>query len=713
MILPAAYSMPFLIILLLWPVMAIFAQPSPSSKCTSKCGNVTIPFPFGIEESCAMDGFFKVDCNSSKPYLREINLEVLDLSIDGTMRVSYSVYNTCDPTQNLATANLKTSPFIFSQTKNRILGVGCGNYSLLSNDDSVIAQCLTTTCGRSGNSSSYCQSTIGSPLKGFAPFIETSPDDQECHYAALVEEGFLEQNLKNPQDLRRLTHVPVVLEWSVLARYFDFFARNKSKTYESTSTCERSACSCFSSDSPTVRCNCLRGFQGNPYLLDGCQDIDECATNTTICGSQNCENFIGGYNCYSSARSKSEESKVNMIILGLSTSFGTLFLLIGAWWLYVVIKRRKEIKLKENNFKRNGGLLLQQQLTTSFSGSVDRGKMFNSKELEKSTDHFNENRILGQGGQGTVYKGMLADGRIVAVKKSKIVDQVKLQEFINEVVILSQINHKNVVKLLGCCLETDVPLLIYEFVPNGTLFQYIQEQNEDPPFTWDMRLRIATEIAGALCYLHSAASLPIYHRDIKSSNILLDDKYRAKVADFGTSKSVPVDHTHVTTRVQGTFGYFDPEYFQSNQFTDKSDVYSYGVVLVELLTGQKPIFSTITEQGRSLASYFINSMEEDNLYEILDAQVKLGKEEEIMAMANLAMRCLNLHGKQRPTMKEVAMELEGVRAPKRNSNVQVQHNYETFKYEGLEVTELWDGTTSTYSTFDSVSASVDADPLLT
>ncbi|KAL5854344.1 hypothetical protein ACOSQ4_004146 [Xanthoceras sorbifolium] len=700
MILPAAYSMPFLIILLLWPVMAIFAQPSPSSKCTSKCGNVTIPFPFGIEESCAMDGYFKVDCNSSKPYLREINLEVLDLSIDGTMRVSYSVYNTCDPTQNLATANLKTTPFIFSQTKNRILGVGCGNYSLLSNDDSVIAQCSTTTCGRNGNSSSYCQSTIGSPLKGFAPFIETSPDDQECHYAALVEEG-------------RLTHVPVVLEWSVLARYFDFFARNKSKTYESTSTCERSACSCFSSDSPTVRCNCLRGFQGNPYLLDGCQDIDECATNTTICGSQNCENFIVGYNCYSSARSKSEESKVNMIILGLSTSFGTLFLLIVVWWLYFVIQRRKEIKLKENNFKRNGGLLLQQQLTTSFSGSVDRGKMFNSKELEKSTDHFNENRILGQGGQGTVYKGMLADGRIVAVKKSKIVDQAKLQEFINEVVILSQINHKNVVKLLGCCLETDVPLLIYEFIPNGTLFQYIQGQNEDLPFTWDMRLRIATEIAGALSYLHSAASLPIYHRDIKSSNILLDDKYRAKVADFGTSKSVPVDHTHVTTRVQGTFGYFDPEYFQSNQFTDKSDVYSYGVVLVELLTGQKLIFSTITEQGRSLASYFINSMEEDNLYEILDAQVKLGKEEEIMAMANLAMRCLNLHGKQRPTMKEVAMELEGVRAPKGNSNVQVQHNYETFKYEGLEVTDLWDGTTSTYSTFDSVSASVDADPLLT
>ncbi|KAH7575929.1 hypothetical protein JRO89_XS02G0255000 [Xanthoceras sorbifolium] len=705
MILPC---LPFLIFLLLWSENALAQPLSPSSKCTSKCGNITIPFPFAIEESCVMDGYFKVDCNSSKPYLREINLEVLDFSLDGTMRVSYSVYNTCDPSQNIATAYLKTTPFIFSQTKNRILGVGCGNYSFLSNDDSVIAQCSTATCGKNGNSSSYCQSTIGSPLKGFAPFIETSPDDQECHYVALVEQRFLEQNLKNRQDLRSLTHVPVVLEWSVLALSFDVFSRNKSKTYESSSACERSACSCFSSDSPTVRCNCLRGFEGNPYLLDGCQDIDECAANSNICGSQTCENFIGGYNCYSSPSSKAEDSNVNMVILGLSTSFGSLFLLIAAWWMYTVIKRRKEIKLKEKYFKRNGGLLLQQQLT-SCSGSVDTGKIFNANELDKATDHFNVDRILGQGGQGTVYKGMLADGRIVAVKKSKVVDKAKLQEFINEVAILSQINHRNVVKLLGCCLETEVPLLVYEFIHNGTLFQYLQEQNEELPFTWDIRLRVAKEVAGALSYLHSAASSPIYHRDIKSSNILLDDKYRAKVADFGTSRSVPIDNTHVTTRVQGTFGYFDPEYFRSNHFTDKSDVYSFGVVLVELLTGQKPVFSTVTEEGRSLASYFINSMEEENLYDILDAQVKLGKEEEIMAMANLAFRCLNLHGKQRPTMKEVAMELEGIRPPERNSNVQVQHNTGSFEYEAVEP---WDSSTSTYSTLDSVAPSVDADPLL-
>ena len=179
-----------------------------------------------------------------------------------------------------------------------------------------------------------------------------------------------------------------------------------------------------------------------------------------------------------------------------------------------MIKRRKEINLKKKFFKRNGGLLLQQQLSSS-EHNVQNTKLFSSKELETATDQFNESRILGKGGQGTVYKGMLTDGRIVAIKKCNIVDEGNLEQFINEIIILSQINHRNVVKLLGCCLETEVPLLVYEFIPNGTLFQYLHDGSEEFPLTWDMRLKIATEVAGALSYLHSAASLPIYHRDIK------------------------------------------------------------------------------------------------------------------------------------------------------------------------------------------------------
>jgi serine/threonine protein kinase len=328
-----------------------------------------------------------------------------------------------------------------------------------------------------------------------------------------------------------------------------------------------------------------------------------------------------------------------------------------------VIKRRKEINLKKKFFKRNGGLLLQQQISSS-EHNVQTTKLFNTMELETATDQFSESRILGKGGQGTVYKGMLTDGRIVAIKKCNIVDEGNLEQFINEIIILSQINHRNVVKLLGCCLETEVPLLVYEFIPNGMLFQYLHEGSEEFPLTWDMRLKIATEIAGALSYLHSAASLPIYHRDIKSTNILLDDKYRAKVADFGTSRSVAIDQTHLTTLVYGTFGYLDPEYFQTSQFTEKSDVYSFGVVLVELLTGEKPVSAVRTQEVRSLATYFLLSMEENFLFDILDARVKMnGDKQEIMVVANLAKKCLHLSGKRRPTMREVTKELEGVRKP--------------------------------------------------
>ncbi|XP_031285956.1 wall-associated receptor kinase-like 22 [Pistacia vera] len=367
-----------------------------------------------------------------------------------------------------------------------------------------------------------------------------------------------------------------------------------------------------------------------------------------------------------------------------------LLLLIGAWWLYKFIKRRKAVKLKQIFFKRNGGLLLKQRLASNNEGNIVKTKLFASKELKKATDNYNTNRILGQGGQDTVYKGMLAKGRIVAIKKSKIVDKKKVEEFINEVVILSQINHRNVVKLLGCCLETEVPLLVYKFIPNGTLFHHINKENEEFPITWEMRLRIATEVASALYYLHSGASIPIYHRDIKSTNILLDEKYRAKVSDFGTSRSITVDQTHLTTHVQGTFGYVDLEYFQSSQFTEKSDAYSFGVVLAELLTGEKSIRSTNIEENRSLVAYFHSAIEENRLFEVLDTRVlKEGGKEEIMKFANLTRRCLNPNGKKRPTMREVATELAGnIRASDCKTFV-VQDNYREIDYLDYETAILF------------------------
>ena len=176
-----------------------------------------------------------------------------------------------------------------------------------------------------------------------------------------------------------------------------------------------------------------------------------------------------------------------MSYVGILVGLGASLMVICTWWLYRILKRRRKLKHKEKCFKRNGGLLLEQQLSSS-EGNVDKTKLFTSKELVKTIYRYNENQVIGQGGQGTVYKGMLIDERIVVFKKLKIVVDGKVEQFINEVVILSQINHTNVVKLLGCYLETEVPLLVYEYIANGTLSKHIYDQNEEFPIKWEMHL---------------------------------------------------------------------------------------------------------------------------------------------------------------------------------------------------------------------------------
>ncbi|CAO2834032.1 unnamed protein product [Amaranthus hypochondriacus] len=255
---------------------------------------------------------------------------------------------------------------------------------------------------------------------------------------------------------------------------------------------------------------------------------------------------------------------------------------------------------------------------------------------------------------------MLKDGNVIAVKRSKALDQNQWKPFINEIILLSQIKHRHVVKILGCCLEGNIPLVVYEYISNGTLSELIQNPSVEFIFTWEIRLKIAYEIANAIDYIHLEFPTPIYHRDIKSSNILLDDKFNAKLSDFEISRVVDIDQSHLSTCVQGTFGYLDPEYFYSGQYTEKSDVYSFGVLLIELLTGRNPI-QPLEEDDTSLVEYFISSMNESSLINIVDPIVlKDGKEDDIIKFSNIAKLCLNPIRQERPTMKEVTMGLEGL-----------------------------------------------------
>ena len=349
---------------------------------------------------------------------------------------------------------------------------------------------------------------------------------------------------------------------------------------------------------------------------------------------------------------------------GIGIAIGLLIMLAIAFWVFKRLEKRKKDILKRKFFDENGGRLLGHMMALS-KGSVEKMKLYLIEDLEKATDNFHVNRILGKGGFGTVYKGMLQDGSIVAVKKANKDDEMQVEQFVNEVFILTQIDHGHIVKLLGCCLETEVPLLVYEHISNGTLSHHLHEKvHGKPPSTlsWENRLRIGSEIANALDYLHSYGSAAIFHRDIKSNNILLDENLRAIVADFGISRPVSVKKTHLTASVmQGTYGYMDPEYFQTYQFTSKSDVYAFGVLLAELITGEKAISLDRNKQG--LASHFTSEMKNNNLFQIVDKTVVLNadQKEEILVVARTAERCLEPTGDKRPTMKEVARELQKLR----------------------------------------------------
>ncbi|KAK6116695.1 hypothetical protein DH2020_049577 [Rehmannia glutinosa] len=388
---------------------------------------------------------------------------------------------------------------------------------------------------------------------------------------------------------------------------------------------------------------------------------------------------IGGEGCH---RARGES--VLMLRLVAGVSLGIIVLLLAVCWLYLELKRRKLNKNKKTFFLQNGGILLQQKLNKKETSSSDTAKIFSSSELHKATNNFHNSMIIGQGGYGTVYKGYLPDNRIVAIKKSKKVDPTQIDQFVNEVIVLSQINHRNVVKLLGCCLETEVPLLVYEFISNGTLSAHLHSHNTKARFlNWEMRLRIAADTAGVLSYLHSSASIPIIHRDVKTDNILLDHTFTAKVSDFGASKLVPLDHTQLSTMVQGTFGYLDPEYMQTNQLTEKSDVYSFGVVLLELLTGRRAISFDKPENEKNLANFFLSVLKQERLLHIVDDNIVDegdNYKQQMIEVGMIAQGCLYVRGDDRPTMKEVAMELERLIRGGKHAWARNEHDLEEMEF---------------------------------
>ncbi|CAA7027476.1 unnamed protein product [Microthlaspi erraticum] len=288
-------------------------------------------------------------------------------------------------------------------------------------------------------------------------------------------------------------------------------------------------------------------------------------------------------------------------------------------------------------------------------------KAFTFEELKKCTDHFSEANDVGGGGYGKVYKGKLPSGQVIAIKRAQ---QGSLQgglEFKTEIELLSRVHHKNVVKLLGFCFDRSEQMLVYEYIPNGSLRDSLSGKT-GIRLDWTRRLKIALGSAKGLAYLHENADPPIIHRDVKSHNILLDDNLTAKVADFGLSKLVgDPEKAHVTTQVKGTMGYLDPEYYMTNQLTEKSDVYGFGVVMLELLTGKIPI-----ERGNYVVKEVKKKMDRSrslyDLQELLDTTIiaSSGNLKGFEKYVELSLRCVEAEGVNRPSMGEVVKEIENI-----------------------------------------------------
>ncbi|KAJ7555580.1 hypothetical protein O6H91_05G045700 [Diphasiastrum complanatum] len=292
--------------------------------------------------------------------------------------------------------------------------------------------------------------------------------------------------------------------------------------------------------------------------------------------------------------------------------------------------------------------------------------VFTLQEMRKATNDFCYSRLLGEGGFGRVYRGILSMGQVVAIKQMDPALSSSAQgerEFRVEVDILSRLNHPNLVNLIGYCADKGHRILVYEFMPQGNLQEHLHGIVR-VRMDWCTRVGVAVGVAKALKYLHTgpATGNPVIHRDLKSSNILLDENFQPKVSDFGLAKLVPFgSNTYVSTRVLGTFGYFDPQYTATGHLTVKCDVYAFGVVLLELLTGRRPVDATQSLRKQNLVSLARECLKEKRkLKKILDPDLSAESCSwgSIKKFATLAWNCVREDDNRRPTMTECVKQLE-------------------------------------------------------
>ncbi|KAJ9169523.1 hypothetical protein P3X46_017708 [Hevea brasiliensis] len=332
----------------------------------------------------------------------------------------------------------------------------------------------------------------------------------------------------------------------------------------------------------------------------------------------------------------------SLVVLGVGVTIG----------IYI----RKHRYLKK---KRRGSNDIHKLVKTLIDSSLN----FKYSTLEKATGSFDDANKLGQGGFGSVYKGVLPDGREIAVKRLFFNNRHRAADFYNEVNMISSVEHKNLVRLLGCSCSGPESLLVYEFLPNKSLDRFIFDQNKGKTLTWEKRYNIIMGTAEGLVYLHENSKIRIIHRDIKASNILLDTRFRAKIADFGLARSFQEDKSHISTAIAGTLGYMAPEYLAHGQLTEKADVYSFGVLLLEIVTGRQNNRSKTSEYTDSLVTLTWKKFQAGTVEELYDPNLMLHNhhnsnvKNDVLRVVHLGLLCTQEIPSLRPTIAKALQML--------------------------------------------------------
>ncbi|KAM0884136.1 hypothetical protein ACQ4PT_031178 [Festuca glaucescens] len=602
------------------PAVAETLTVSVRPGCVDRCGNVSIPYPFGIGNDGGKDCFrkgFEIFCvNNTVPAMAGtgLDIQVLNLSLSPhpvarvVLPVAWQCFNSTGDVTGSFDGQVGVNPegvYRISSDLNQLVVLGCNTFAQIQSGVSgrfnyqFYTGCVAFANDSSGPIDGACTG-LGCCSVGVPPgltdnevkfgaggsWTHVRQEFCPCDYAFIVDKGHYNFSRADLHMNGSQTSMPLSLDWAIRDNPSCAAAASRPDQY----ACKSAHSECVDSKNGLgYTCNCSKGYEGNAYVDNGCAGV------------------IGG-------------------------------ILLLAFLSFIIIIR-KERQMRHELYRRNGGPILEKASII---------KLFKKEDLSPILKPSN---IIGKGGFGEVYKGLI-DGVWVAVKKPISGNQMESNQFANEVIIQSKVIHKNIVRLIGCCLEVDTPMLVYEFISQGSMDDILHGE-EKKPLGLDARINIAAASAHGLAYMHSQANTVILHGDVKPANILLDDNFMPKISDFGISRLIARDNEH-TALVIGDMTYMDPVYMQSGLLTEKSDVYSFGVVILELISRKKA-----THPGNSslVNSFIENHKKGKKSTELFDMEIVEGAEDLLQSLTELAIKCLDLEVDKRPTMSEVAEQL--------------------------------------------------------